>query len=235
MPRKPTGTQLADQVDDLIKALGTAKRVFPVLAEQARLEIRELVGGLPTAEHGADHSTDPPPYYNDPTGETVVNFRPVRDGNCDPTQDLERIAHWVADVQQLVRTTRRMLNNAPAVTLAVVNGRRPTDGRSAEEHDQRKFVRVLTDTRCLIEEDHGDEDRFGPGQLRRGLCNRHRMAFDRWQERHQGQLAFADGGERLSRWRAEVYERPQSTETSLEGATILDMGSYKSRGVKKVA
>lgn len=205
MVRRPSGSQLADQVTDLIKVLKVAQQVFPVLAEQARLELNELRGGLPTAERGADHSGDPPPYYQDPTGETVVNFRARQDGSCRPVEDLERIARFVADVQHLIGTTRRLLNQAPSVTLAVVDGRRPTDGRSAEEHAQRKFVRALLDDRCLVSVDHEDDDRFGPGQLRRGLCNRHRMAFGRWQLSEGTQLLGVEESERLVRWQQESF------------------------------
>lgn len=203
--RRPTSSQLADQVDDIIKVLRVAKQVFPVYAEQARLELNELTGRLPTSERGADYSNDPPPHYSDPTGETVVHFRPVRDGSCDPTRDLERIAEWVGHLQALLGSTRRLLNQAPSVTLAVVDGRRPTDGRSAEEHAQRKFVRAVTDSRCLIDADHDDDDRFGPGQLRRGLCNRHRMAFARWQLSEGDRLMLLDETERLVRWQTVMF------------------------------
>lgn len=223
MPRRPTQSQLANQVDDLIAALRTAKTVFPVLAEQARLELQELTGHHPAAPscdvddcdgrphrgwmfpHPAKFEHDPPPHYADPTGETVVNFRPARDGNCDPTEDLERIARWVADVQHLISTTRRMLNNTPAVTLAVVDGRKPTDGRSAEEHAQRRFVRVLSGEPCLVAQDHEHTDRFGPGHLRRGLCNKHRMAFTRWQLANGHVLQDLDEATRLVRWQHATY------------------------------
>jgi hypothetical protein len=227
MPRRPTGSQLSDQVTDLIKVLRTAQQVFPVYAEQARLELQELSGRLPTAERGADYSNDPPPHYNDPTGETVVSFRPARDGNCDPTQDLERIARWIADVQHLIGTTRRMLNNVPAVTLAVVDGRKPTDGRSAEEHAQRRFVRVLSGEPCTISQDHERTDRFGPGQLRRGLCNRHRMAFERWcTDQPVLPLERAD---RLARWQMATYGQIAKEQT-----TAGVEGPYK-KGLKEVA
>lgn len=205
MPRRPSASQLADQVDDLVKVLKVARDMFPVLAEQARLELGELTGRLPTSESGEDLSGYAPPAYADPTGETVVNFRPRVDGSCDPTRDLERIAEWLGHLQGLLGSTRRLLNQAPSVTLAVVDGRRPTDGRSAEEHAQRKFVRALTDSCCLISVDHDDEDRFGPGQLRRGLCNAHRLKFRRWQEANSGSLFGLDESERLVRWQVDAF------------------------------
>lgn len=225
MPRKPSGSQLVDQVDDLIVVLRTAKTVFPVLAEQARLEARELTGGLPANPEGVgdDYSTDPPPHYSDPTGETVVHFRAPVDGNCRPTEDLERIARWVGDVRGLLGATRRMLNNAPAVTLSVVAGRKPTDGRSAEEFEQRKFVRALTDDPCLISHDHHPDDRFGPGQLRRGLCDRHRKQFGRWCDDQQ--ILPLDPGERLVRWQADTFGKVAGASDAEQPAE--DAGPYK--------
>ncbi|HET9118500.1 MAG TPA: hypothetical protein VFN75_10595 [Pseudonocardiaceae bacterium] len=230
MPRRVSGSQLADQVADLVAVLVVAQKVFPKLAEQARLELNELRGGLPTSERGEDCSRMSPPWYSDPTGEAVVNFRPPSDGECRPVEDLERIARFVAEVQQLTGTTRKMLNNAPSVTLAVVDGRKPTDGRSAEEHAQRKFVRALTDNRCLISQDHDDEDRYGPGQLRRGLCNRHRMQFGRWEDARRVWLAGVDAGERLVRWQAETF----GTVAGASEAAEVDGGVYKP-GLKEVA
>ena len=205
MGRRPTSSQLASQVDDLVKVLMVAQQVFPVYAEQARLELQELTGRLPTSDGGLDCSDEAPPWYSDPTGETVVNFRPARDGNCDPTQDLERIAAWVGDVQHLIGSTRRMLNNCPAVTLSVVADRKPTDGRTAEEHAQRRFVRVLSGEPCLIGQDHEDTDRFGPGVLRRGMCDRHRKAYQRWLDVNSADLFGVDDPARLVRWQMAVF------------------------------
>lgn len=227
MPRRATTNQLSDTIAGLIKQLQTAQKVVPVLAEQARLEHLELTGRLPTSERGMDCSDEAPPWYSDPVGEKVVSFRPTRDGACDPTEDLQRIAEFLGHAQQLAGATRRLLNNAPAVTLAVVDGRKPTDGRSAEEHAQRKFVRVLSGEPCLIGSlDHEDTDRFGPGQLRRGLCNRHRMAFARWEDQNSMWLFGVDPAERLVRWQmavfGEIARDPADTKTAGGGG-----GAYK--------
>lgn len=203
--RRPSGSQLAEQTADLIAVLTTAVKVLPTLEAQARMELRELSGGLPTAQRGADYSGDPPPYYQDPTGETVISFRAPTDGNCDPTADLERLARYMSEVRHLIGTARRLLNQAPAVTLAVVDGRKPTDGRSAEEHAQRRFVRALTDSKCLVDQDHDKDDRYGPGQLRRGLCDRHRKAFTRWMEQESADLFGLDQGEIFVRWQMAAF------------------------------
>lgn len=202
--RRPS-SHLADQIDHLIADLKKARDVYPVLAEQARLELRELTGRLPISQRGLDYSTDPQPSYSDPTGETVVNHRTRTDGTCDPSRDLDRIVEWAAHLTQLAGSTRRLLNQAPAVTLAVTAGRKPTDGRSAEEHAQRRYTRALLDSRCIISQDHDPADRYGPGQLRRGLCNRHRMAYLRWQEANSSRLFAVDAGSRLVRWQLETF------------------------------
>ncbi len=230
MKRAPTPTQLDGQLDELAKMLPHAKRVMPVLAEQARLESRELHGGLPTST-GADWSGDPPPAYADPTGEDVVRFdaaRRPRPGEPDPAVDLERLAGWYGDVTALVGSTRRLLNQVPAVTLAVVDGRRPTDGRSAEEHEQRRFVRAITESRCLVGEDHDDDDRYGPGQLRAGMCDRHRKGFARWAERYPADRLPTLRAEQVVRWRAETYVCPTSA------AVVVEMSAYRS-GLREVA
>lgn len=227
VPSKRSGMRLADQAAELVKMLKVAEKVIPVVAEQARLEMGELRGGLPETMcrhcgerrsahlgtpscpgyegRGADYANDPPTHYSDPTGETVIAFRPAADGDCRPVQDLERIARWTADVQHLLASTKRLLNQAPAATLAVVDGRRPTDGRSADEHAQRRFVRALSGERCLVGQDHEDTDRFGPGELRRGLCDRHRKAFARWQLAAGAAISALDAGERLVRWQMSVF------------------------------
>lgn len=214
MGRKPNPTQLVDQLDELIASLKVARQVVPALAAQARLERNELTGNLPTAMGGADYSNDPPPStYADPTGEAVVNQQPCHDGTTDPARDLERLAVWFADVTHLVGSTRKVLNQAPAATLAVVDGRKPSDGRSAEEHAQRRYVHALSPHKCIVTTDHTTEDnQFGPGQIRRGMCNRHWMAWHR--------AARPDMHAFIARYRA-VYDslRP--------GADISQMDAYR--------
>lgn len=225
--RRPSATQLVDQLDDLIASLRVAQQVVPYLAGQARLEHRELSGGLPANPPGvgADHSDEPAPGwpYTDPTGEAVVNQRPVRDGSCDPGRDLERLARWYGDVTATLGSTRRLLNQAPAVTLAVVAGRNPTDGRTQEEHDQRRFVRALNGSRCEIAEDHEDtEPPFGPGQLRAGMCDRHRKQFGRWQDRNSASLFGMTRADMVTRWRAQTWPE------KWEGSSVrVDPGVYK--------
>lgn len=196
--RKPSSSQLDGQLDELTAALKQAKRVVPILAEQARLERSELQGGLPVAAvtcdkpdcSGRPHDSlgwhgrreDAPTGVWD-VGDVVVAFdaaqRRRAQGDPNPADDLERLACWYGDVAALVGSTRRLLGQVPAVALAVHDGRKPTDGRSAEEFAQRRYVRALQGDPCLVVTDHDPEDRFGPGQLRRGLCNRHRMAYER--------------------------------------------------------
>jgi len=188
---------------DLLRALRSLGVVLPVLVGQARLEVGGLRGGLPTSQRGLCCDGWPPPSYADPTGETVVGFHPETDGHCAPAEDIARLATWLGAAQKLLGATRSLLNQVPASTLAAVDGRRPTDGRSAEEHAQRRYVRVLSDAHCLIAQDHDAEDRFGPGQLRRGLCDRHRKAFARWVAAHG--LPWEDSGSLLVRWQAETF------------------------------
>lgn len=242
MSKRPNSTQLVDQLDDLIASLQVAKQVVPHLAEQARLESKELSGDLPTAgqrcgndhcdgrphdglgQHPADYSGEVAPGwpYSDPTGETVVNHRSPQGVN--PGRDLEYMARWYGDVTDLVGSTRMILNQAPAVTLAVVAGRKPTDGRTQEEHDQRRFVRAVSGSRCEIGEDHDPtEPPFGPGQLRGGLCNRHRMAFARWADRNSAGLFGMARADMLTRWRAETWPEKWG-----DTRNTVDESAYKS-------
>lgn len=240
MGRRATAEQAVGQIGDVITALKLVQAALPTFLEQARLELQELTGGLPETvcrhcgearrQHGsvssscrgfegrgADFSGDPPTHYSDPTGEAVIHYRPPSDGSCRPVEDLERYQQVMADVARLIGSARRLLNQVPSVTLAVVDGRRPTDGRSAEEHAQRRFVRVLSGEPCLVGQDHEEQDRFGPGELRRGLCNRHRMAYSRWQLAAGPEVLGLEESERLVRWQAAVFGPPQAGEQTVEG------------------
>lgn len=236
--RKPTPTQLDGQLDELVAALKQAKRVVPILADQARLERNELTGNLPEASvvcgkddcDGRPHGLlsrhgrreDAPTGIRD-VGDVVIAFdaekrreRRRATGDPDPAEDLERIARWYGDLSALVGSTRRLLGQVPAVALAVHDGRRPTDGRSAEEFAQRRYVRALQGEPCLVVTDHEEEDRFGAGQLRRGLCDKHRKAWDR-QGRPDIEEFIVSYGPR----------RP-------EAAVVVELGAYRT-DLKEVA
>jgi hypothetical protein len=253
MARRGTAEQLVREIRDLRKALRIAEQVLPVVTEQARLAKDELVGRLPETvcinceqprrghNHastcpkftpaGLDYSGDPPPSYNDPTGETVVNFRVPRDGPTDATRDRERIQALAADVLRLHGTIRSFLIQAPAAAVSVFAGRSPTDGRQQDEFEQAHFVHALIGARCTVALDHSeDEPPFGPGELRLGMCNRHRMAFDRWAARN------AQVGEErpamIARWQTVTYGHDRAVQPDAE---IVDLGVYKTRGIRKVA
>lgn len=229
--RRQPAERLTDQIDTVMRLLGQARKVMPVLVAQAALEHNELTGRLPTTavqcdRRDPDHPGQPvdcdgSPHdglgrhparivgdsdldYADPTGEAVVNHRHRADGRCDPSHDLERLALFHRDLAELIGSARRILNQVPASTVAVNEGRAPTDGRSQTEYEQRRYVREISDQPCVVAWDHAETDLFGPGMLRGGMCNRHRMQFTRWCA-ERVELRGLDRPAVVIRWRAAVW------------------------------
>lgn len=192
-------SRLGERLTGLLKDLTVLAQTLPVWEQQARLE-DPPVGRLPTAPAGADLSDVPGPSYGDPTGEEVVR-RPGADEEM-AAADPAIWARVSRDVAALTGSVRAALAQTPAVTAAVRTGRTsPRDGRRAAEVEQERFVHALEPHRCVCAEGHTDEDNvFGPGQLRRGLCPTHLAQWYGWCD-SRGVAADAD---MLVRWRASL-------------------------------
>lgn len=176
MPRKPADHQLADVIAGLIVDLRTLITVAPIVAAQSKRERLELTGGLPTSDRG-ERIDDPYTGPGDPTGEAAVagpQWGPA--GSTSPARDVERLEQWTHDLVRLVGSSRALLDQAPAVTRSVVAGRKPTDGRSQAEWEQRKFVHATeSEAACVA----CDEPTSTVGRLKAGLCSTDYKAWQR--------------------------------------------------------
>jgi hypothetical protein len=195
---KPTDLQLPVLVDGLCDDLRTAVIVAPLVAEHHRRERWDLHpdGRLPTTatvcdvvdcdglphpkiegdwdgpwvgQHAPRIDGDYAGDHPDPTGEIVVGGHPDI-----PSFDADRLRAWTHDLVALVGSTRKLLNQLPAVTRAVNAKKDPTDGRSEDERLRAKTGAVAAESACLA----CDLGVSEVGRLKAGLCAADRRAWD---------------------------------------------------------
>ncbi|MDQ2729109.1 MAG: hypothetical protein M3Y91_14905 [Actinomycetota bacterium] len=167
--KHPNAGQLAVLVDEVCEDIGHAVTVLPLVADHAKRE-RQFPHpeGLPVAGiakrcaadecDGRPHDGLPGHAENhlgpnemdcaDPVGETVVSLRSLG-------KDEQRLAHgdavlaeWMDDFFRLRESTRRVLDQLPAVTTSVRANRQPTDGTTEDDRQRARTGATEAESAC---------------------------------------------------------------------------------------